>query len=166
LIAPLRLREQVRVRGRLSIVQINLPNEQKKIGRILHQPSRARGRIPPRTDLQFLLISLGRAVERRLWPMPRPATAVRRTHHRVYTSRQRGWNTGGAGHQPSRVDYDVHRSDQEGADDGGPGREDNIWPDDVHSNKPHQQYSDFLKSKMYRNDRLLVTCSDCHLSRH
>jgi predicted CXXCH cytochrome family protein len=44
----------------------------------------------------------------------------------------------------------------------GPGREDNIWPDDVHSNKPHQQYSDFLKSRMYRNDRLLVTCSDCH----
>ena len=44
----------------------------------------------------------------------------------------------------------------------GPGREDNIWPDDVHSNKPHQQYSDFLKSKMHRNDRLLVTCSDCH----
>ena len=43
-----------------------------------------------------------------------------------------------------------------------PGREDNIWPDDVHSNKPHQQYADFLKSKMYRNDRLLVTCSDCH----
>jgi hypothetical protein len=44
----------------------------------------------------------------------------------------------------------------------GGGREDNIWPDDVHSNKPHQQYSDFLKSKMYRNDRILVTCSDCH----
>ena len=44
----------------------------------------------------------------------------------------------------------------------GPGREDNIWPDDVHSNKPHQQYSDFLKSTMYRNDRLLVACSDCH----
>jgi predicted CXXCH cytochrome family protein len=44
----------------------------------------------------------------------------------------------------------------------GPGREDNIWLDNVHSNKPHQQYSDFLKSKMYRNDRLLVTCSDCH----
>ena len=44
----------------------------------------------------------------------------------------------------------------------GPGREDNIWPDDVHSNKPHQQYADFLKSKMYRNSRLLVTCSDCH----
>jgi len=44
----------------------------------------------------------------------------------------------------------------------GAGREDNIWADDIHSNKPHQQYADFLKSKMYRNDRLLVTCSDCH----
>jgi predicted CXXCH cytochrome family protein len=44
----------------------------------------------------------------------------------------------------------------------GSGREDNIWADDIHSNKPHQQYSDFLKSKMYRNDRLLVACSDCH----
>jgi hypothetical protein len=44
----------------------------------------------------------------------------------------------------------------------GQGREDNIWPDNIHSNKPHQQYADFLKSKMYRNDRLLVTCSDCH----
>jgi hypothetical protein len=44
----------------------------------------------------------------------------------------------------------------------GANREDNIWADDVHSNKPHQQYADFLKSKMYRNDRLLVTCSDCH----
>ncbi|MGE3959296.1 MAG: cytochrome c3 family protein [Vicinamibacterales bacterium] len=44
----------------------------------------------------------------------------------------------------------------------GPGREDNIWADDVHSNKPHQQYADFLKSKMYRNDRVLVACSDCH----
>ena len=38
----------------------------------------------------------------------------------------------------------------------GAGRADNIWPDDIHSNKPHQQYSDFLKSTMYRNDRLLV----------
>ena len=44
----------------------------------------------------------------------------------------------------------------------GNGREDNVWPDDVHSNKPHQQYADFVKSKLYRNDRLLVTCSDCH----
>ena len=44
----------------------------------------------------------------------------------------------------------------------GAGRADNIWPDDIHSNKPHQQYSDFLKSTMYRNDRLLVSCSDWH----
>jgi hypothetical protein len=44
----------------------------------------------------------------------------------------------------------------------GPGRDSNIWPDDIHSSKPHQQYSDFLKSKMYRNDRLLVSCADCH----
>lgn len=44
----------------------------------------------------------------------------------------------------------------------GPGRDDNIWPDDIHSSKPHQQYSDFIKSKMYRNDRLLVACTDCH----
>ncbi|HET9943571.1 MAG TPA: hypothetical protein VFR05_09535, partial [Terriglobia bacterium] len=44
----------------------------------------------------------------------------------------------------------------------GGGREDNIWADDIHSNKPHQQYADFLKSKMYRNDRQLVACSDCH----
>ena len=44
----------------------------------------------------------------------------------------------------------------------GPGHANNIWPDDVHSSQPHQQYSDFLKSGMYRNERMLVTCSDCH----
>jgi predicted CXXCH cytochrome family protein len=44
----------------------------------------------------------------------------------------------------------------------GQGRASNIWPDDVHSSQPHQQYSDFLKSTMYRNGRQLVTCSDCH----
>jgi hypothetical protein len=44
----------------------------------------------------------------------------------------------------------------------GPGRDANIWADDVHSSQPHQQYSDFLKSAMYRNARQLVTCSDCH----
>ncbi len=42
------------------------------------------------------------------------------------------------------------------------GMGDNIWADDVHSNQPHQQYSDFIKSKLYRNDRQLVACSDCH----
>jgi hypothetical protein len=44
----------------------------------------------------------------------------------------------------------------------GPQPHKNIWDDDIHSSKPHQQYSDFIKSKMHRNDRLLVTCSDCH----
>ncbi|MBI2461020.1 MAG: hypothetical protein HYV61_05940, partial [Candidatus Rokubacteria bacterium] len=37
-----------------------------------------------------------------------------------------------------------------------------IWPDDIHSKSPHQQYPDFYKSKMYRNQRLLVSCADCH----
>lgn len=44
----------------------------------------------------------------------------------------------------------------------GKDRDFNIWDDDIHSSKPHQQYSDFLKSKMYRNDQGLVTCSNCH----
>lgn len=37
-----------------------------------------------------------------------------------------------------------------------------IWQDDVHSKKPNQQYSDFIKSKLYRNQRQLVACTDCH----
>ncbi|MCG8427081.1 MAG: cytochrome c family protein, partial [Chromatiales bacterium] len=41
-----------------------------------------------------------------------------------------------------------------------PGKE--IWPDDIHSKNPHQQYPDFMKSVMYRNDRQMVTCFDCH----
>ncbi len=41
-----------------------------------------------------------------------------------------------------------------------PGRQ--IWPDDVHSRNPHQQYADYMKSGLYRNDRLMVGCSDCH----
>ena len=41
-----------------------------------------------------------------------------------------------------------------------PGKE--IWPDDIHSKNPHQQYPDFMKSSMYRNDRQMVSCADCH----
>lgn len=37
-----------------------------------------------------------------------------------------------------------------------------LHTDKVHSKSHHQQYSDFLKSKHYRNDRQLVVCSDCH----
>ncbi|MFQ5983979.1 MAG: hypothetical protein ACE5LL_00515 [Alphaproteobacteria bacterium] len=44
----------------------------------------------------------------------------------------------------------------------GPKPHKEIWDDDIHSKKPHQQYPDFYKSKKYRNDRLLVTCTDCH----
>lgn len=41
-----------------------------------------------------------------------------------------------------------------------PGR--HIWVDDIHSRNPHQQYADYMKSGMYRNDRRMVGCSDCH----
>lgn len=44
----------------------------------------------------------------------------------------------------------------------GPEPDVDMWPDHFNSKKPNQQYSDFIKSKLYRNDRLLVTCTDCH----
>lgn len=44
----------------------------------------------------------------------------------------------------------------------GPVPKKHIWDDDLHPKRPHQQYSDFMKSKLYRNDRQLVTCTDCH----
>lgn len=34
--------------------------------------------------------------------------------------------------------------------------------DKLHSKSHHQQYSDLIKSKHYRNERILVVCSDCH----
>ncbi|MBI4872655.1 MAG: hypothetical protein HY814_13930, partial [Candidatus Riflebacteria bacterium] len=37
-----------------------------------------------------------------------------------------------------------------------------FWSDALHSKSHHQQYSDFLKSDHYRNDRKLLACSDCH----
>lgn len=37
-----------------------------------------------------------------------------------------------------------------------------VWSDDIHSKNYHQQYSDLIKSKMHRNGRILVVCSDCH----
>jgi hypothetical protein len=44
--------------------------------------------------------------------------------------------------------------------DGNPG---NYWTDpDGHSKSHHQQYSDFIRSKMYKNDRELMTCASCH----
>lgn len=44
----------------------------------------------------------------------------------------------------------------------GPEPKKDVWPDDIHSKKPNQQYSDFIKSRLYRNDRQLVACTDCH----
>lgn len=44
----------------------------------------------------------------------------------------------------------------------GPKPQEDMWPDNIFSKKPNQQYSDFIKSKLYRNDRILVTCTDCH----
>ncbi len=36
------------------------------------------------------------------------------------------------------------------------------WPDGIHSKAHHQQYTDFIKSKKYRNGNQLLKCSDCH----
>jgi predicted CXXCH cytochrome family protein len=33
---------------------------------------------------------------------------------------------------------------------------------DGHSKSHHQQYTDFIRSAMYKNDRVLMVCSDCH----
>lgn len=44
----------------------------------------------------------------------------------------------------------------------GPKPGEDVWPDDIFSKKPSQQYSDFIKSKLYRNDRILLACTDCH----
>jgi hypothetical protein len=43
----------------------------------------------------------------------------------------------------------------------GPTAQD-LWPDGVHSRSYHQEYSDLIKSRKHRNDRILVACSECH----
>lgn len=43
----------------------------------------------------------------------------------------------------------------------GPASSD-YWGDETHSKSHHQQYSDLLKSSKHHNNRLLVTCSNCH----
>lgn len=40
--------------------------------------------------------------------------------------------------------------------------EKDYWPDKVHSKSHHQQYTDFIKSKKYRNGNQLLSCADCH----
>lgn len=44
----------------------------------------------------------------------------------------------------------------------GPDPKKNLWPDDLHSKSPRQQYSEHIKSKHYVNDRELVSCANCH----
>ncbi|MBI2932568.1 MAG: hypothetical protein HYY16_13035 [Planctomycetes bacterium] len=44
----------------------------------------------------------------------------------------------------------------------GPNPSSELWSDGLHSKTHHQQYSDLLKSKHYKNDRRLVVCADCH----
>jgi predicted CXXCH cytochrome family protein len=37
-----------------------------------------------------------------------------------------------------------------------------FWPDGIHSKSHHQQGTDFIKSKKYRNGSHIVICTDCH----
>jgi predicted CXXCH cytochrome family protein len=37
-----------------------------------------------------------------------------------------------------------------------------FWADELHSKSSQQHYADFVKSRHYRNDRRMVTCSSCH----
>ncbi|MEK6673505.1 MAG: cytochrome c3 family protein [Nitrospirota bacterium] len=56
----------------------------------------------------------------------------------------------------SRNDYLVNYTTRE---DAAPK---DFWPDGIHSKSHHQQYTDFLKSKKYRNGTKLLSCADCH----
>lgn len=56
----------------------------------------------------------------------------------------------------SRNDYLVNYTTREDAD------KKDFWPDGLHSKSHHQQDTDFLKSKKYRNGRRLMKCADCH----
>lgn len=44
----------------------------------------------------------------------------------------------------------------------GPKPGKHLWPDDLHSKSPRQQYAEHLKSNHYINSRILVSCADCH----
>lgn len=56
----------------------------------------------------------------------------------------------------SRNDYLVNYTTREDAS------KKDYWPDGIHSKSHHQQYTDFIKSKKYRNGNHLLRCSDCH----
>ncbi|MCL4476858.1 MAG: hypothetical protein M1508_11630 [Nitrospirae bacterium] len=56
----------------------------------------------------------------------------------------------------SRNDYLTNYTTREDAAKG------DYWADGIHSKSHHQQYTDFVKSKKYRNGNQLLKCSDCH----
>jgi len=56
----------------------------------------------------------------------------------------------------SRADFLADYVTRKGPDVG------NYWPDFTHSKSHHQQGPDFLRAAHYRNDRELLSCSDCH----
>lgn len=56
----------------------------------------------------------------------------------------------------SRNDYLVNYTTREDAAKG------DYWADGIHSKAHHQQYTDFIKSKKYRNGNQLLSCTDCH----
>ena len=63
--------------------------------------------------------AVGRAVQRDLRPVPRPAAGIRRADQRLHAGDQRDGRAGAARHQPPRADHEVHRPGEEGADDAG-----------------------------------------------
>lgn len=56
----------------------------------------------------------------------------------------------------SRNEYLANYTTREDAAKG------DYWADGIHSKSHHQQYTDFIKSKKYRNGNQLLKCSDCH----
>lgn len=56
----------------------------------------------------------------------------------------------------SRNDYLVNFTTREDA------AQKDFWPDLLHSKSHHQQGTDFIKSKKYRNGTQLMICTDCH----
>ncbi|MBF0327570.1 MAG: hypothetical protein HQL10_00255 [Nitrospirae bacterium] len=56
----------------------------------------------------------------------------------------------------SRNDYLVNFTSREDA------KQSDFWPDGLHSKSHHQQGTDFIKSKKYRNGNHIIICTDCH----
>lgn len=57
----------------------------------------------------------------------------------------------------SRADFLVNNTTRNDASSA-----DGMWADGKHSKKHHQQYTDFIQTKKYRNGTALKTCANCH----